>query len=820
MALGGAGERCWSWAELGWVTAWALAVVVLTSVPYALGAARTPPQERYLGYVYNPDEPNVHLSWIRQAQEGAVFLRNEFTSEPHVGRFFNLYMLGLGRLAAALRTDPYRCWAGARLVGGVLLLLACYPALIALTRRRWVRRLGLALITLSSGLGWYWVGGAYGGPGGGSTGYPALDYLRVYANPVVALAVLLLVMALTWTERAVRRHDAPAAVGAAATGALLGALPSGGGGLVALWAVGWASVESYRRQRWDPVSFRYAAPIALGGALAFVLATPWLALVLFGVVLLFAALHYLGRGQADEGGEWDLVDLGLLVGVSAAVGVQQALLLVREPLYPAAFLGLAILGTLVSLWPQPMVGRLRWLAAPLLYGSCWAAAKPLGLDPVDVEPGLVMPEAFTFLSVYLNGFFTVSMALLVTALVLGRVAIERDSRIAAVAAGMVALLLANIHTYDSVPFLAVLTVYLLVLSWAERRWCWERFGRYGVIVLLTVPAVAYQSWLIRSEPLYAAKANTITATPDVTTMLVSYGLLWPLALSGLVIALAQRQRWFWAIWVIVHTACIWLPTAIFPFQRKMSEGLHVALALLATLGLADAASRLAVQIAWLPTLSRYRAIGWVWPVRADLACRRRVWVVPSAVVGLLALTPSTFLFVDSTLTNVAENNAAKLPVFMPPFRIPEADYQALLWMRDNLPAEAVVLCLPWVGNYLPRLAARRVYVGHWAETISYGEKLKKVVTFFQDPEPDAVKYGFLARAGITHLYYGSFERAALGRDPPALRELERIYPPRETPPGMREPVEVFRVRRADELEPVAEPDASPLVDGDAESAGP
>jgi len=44
------------------------------------------------GFVFNPDEPNVHLSWIDQARQGQS---SSTTLSPptHVGRFFNLFIL-------------------------------------------------------------------------------------------------------------------------------------------------------------------------------------------------------------------------------------------------------------------------------------------------------------------------------------------------------------------------------------------------------------------------------------------------------------------------------------------------------------------------------------------------------------------------------------------------------------------------------------------------------------------------------------------------------------------------------------------------------
>jgi len=115
----------------------------------------------------------------------------------------------------------------------------------------------------------------------------------------------------------------------------------------------------------------------------------------------------------------------------------------------------------------------------------------------------------------------------------------------------------------------------------------ERMGRATVILVLTLPAVSYQSWLIKSDALYAAKAMTPTPTPPLPTMLLSYGLLIPLAVVGAVYGLRRRHvsTLFLTCWVTVHGLCIYLPVAWFPFQRKMIEGLHVPLGLLAATGL-------------------------------------------------------------------------------------------------------------------------------------------------------------------------------------------------------------------------------------------
>ncbi|NUQ01405.1 MAG: hypothetical protein HUU35_16300, partial [Armatimonadetes bacterium] len=199
-------------AELWWALAWAAALAALTTLPYVIAAGATPSARHYLGFVFNPDEPNVHLSWIRQAAEGAVFLRNEFTAEPHVGRFLNIFMLFAGRLASWLHLSAYQIWAVGRAVAPLLLGVACYLLASDLSQHRRSRRLAVVIITLSSGLGWAWLG----------TGdHP---FSRLF-NPLVALAVVLLTMGVAWGELALRDGDRLAAGGAVLVALLLHHIP-------------------------------------------------------------------------------------------------------------------------------------------------------------------------------------------------------------------------------------------------------------------------------------------------------------------------------------------------------------------------------------------------------------------------------------------------------------------------------------------------------------------------------------------------------------------------------------------------------------------
>src|SRR3989442_11142723 len=103
-----ASERRWVWIA-------AIAVATLASLPYLLLWAITPPDKVFWGFVNNPDDHCVYLAWMRQAEQGQLFLRNLFTSDPQSGLTINLFFLLLGLLGPVTHPPPALIFHLARL---------------------------------------------------------------------------------------------------------------------------------------------------------------------------------------------------------------------------------------------------------------------------------------------------------------------------------------------------------------------------------------------------------------------------------------------------------------------------------------------------------------------------------------------------------------------------------------------------------------------------------------------------------------------------------------------------------------------------------
>ncbi|MFQ6098696.1 MAG: hypothetical protein ACE5O2_13295, partial [Armatimonadota bacterium] len=241
----------------------------------------------------------------------------------------------------------------------------------------------------------------------------------------------------------------------------------------------------------------------------------------------------------------------------------------------------------------------RWatlLIAAFSSGLGWLFfAMGLQTHPMPFDFGLrslIQPEAITYLSIYVNPLFAFSIGLMCVTFLLFLLGMEdvRYGRI--VAAGLCGLLLGNVHTYDMIVLYGVTGSYwvwrLVVPGDAgEAGRTKARVGMFPAFVAISAPTVIYQWYVIHADPVYRAKAETLTASPPIAGAILGYGLLGVAAAAGILHVLRRRRLRdaFMLAWAAVGLAAPYLPLRYFPFQRKMFEGYHVALSVLASVAI-------------------------------------------------------------------------------------------------------------------------------------------------------------------------------------------------------------------------------------------
>ncbi len=313
--------------------------------------------------------------------------------------------------------------------------------------------------------------------------------------------------------------------------------------------------------------------------------------------------------------------------------------------------------------------------------------------------------------------------------------------------------LALVHPYSLLPL--DLSLGLCALGFGirgRRRWLHPWLWLVG-FALLPAPLVAYQYAEIASSAVFTAwQAQSTTLSPPPQHYLLGYGLVLLLALWGAIRSAKRRDAGLLALaaWPLAVAPLLYQPL-IYNLQRRMVEGVHVPLAVLAAVGLEEG------LLSSLPRTVRLRR------------------VAEGLVVAFT--TPSTGYLLASLVLAAGTGFSALF--------VGRAEVQAVDWLAVHTTPNAIVLSSYPLGGFIAARTGRRVFWGHWAETIHLPRKEAEARAFYSGEmaEPTA----FLTEYGISAVLVGPRERAVGGFQPQSVPGLERAY---ETPGGE---VAVFRV---------------------------
>jgi len=370
----------------------------------------------------------------------------------------------------------------------------------------------------------------------------------------------------------------------------------------------------------------------------------------------------------------------------------------------------------------------------------WVTGQRPPVFLLDVSPELMMPEANSFLSLTVAPLATLGATLAMGALgnwwlALKPNCLARKRRLKL--ALLFGLLVVNVHTYAAIPML------IAVALWQGgnlRQWRHTLPTTLGFLVPSAL-VLFCQALVFSCDRAFAQKAATPTLTPNPVILIGSYGFVALGALLALPKIWQERRggakEWELPMaWLVAILIAIYLPVR---FQRKMIEGLHVVLCLLATVWLA-------------PHLGRFR-------------CEHFRW----ALVGLVMLTvPSQIAFfalngywlVHNNLIYDERFNPPYSRRLMPPYYLSEHHLQLFRWLERHSDRQDGVLCHPMLGNYLPVLTGRKVFVGHWAETLNFPAKLRLATAVWEGSLPVELARQLFRTHQLHFALETEFERAA------------------------------------------------------------
>ncbi len=388
---------------------------------------------------------------------------------------------------------------------------------------------------------------------------------------------------------------------------------------------------------------------------------------------------------------------------------------------------------------------LGWLI--LLSGS----VTLLGEVPMDFW----LMDAYTFFTIFTFPHLSAAVTLLLLFLTLALRYFETFQLRALLLGSFALLALCAIHPFTTLLIDSVLVTYWALLFLKRKRLPAHEILAPAIWALIPIPLMTYYYKVFVSDPVFQSwSAQTILPSPPIPNFLLGYGIVFLLALGGFAHTLRRRNEEGLLLvgWVISAIVLFYLP---FPLQRRMIEGLHVPLCILATVGIFEYLLPVATRSGWLMRFARWRGYG------KDGLHRVLVFSV------IMLTFPSNLSLVAGTSVSALSNH----PTLYHPLEIVEA----VDWLKNNTKRTDTVLASYEMGRLIPARAGNRVFMGHAHETVEVRHKEQLAVTFFQQTTAEKVRRALLTDYGIRYLFHGPMERKMGDFDPSGVKYLTPAY---------------------------------------------
>jgi asparagine N-glycosylation enzyme membrane subunit Stt3 len=314
----------------------------------------------------------------------------------------------------------------------------------------------------------------------------------------------------------------------------------------------------------------------------------------------------------------------------------------------------------------------------------------------------------------------------------------------AVLAAFSSLLLGIVQPFCVVTVYSVLGGYFILRLLKEKRLPWPEILRGMVAGAATAPIIAYDYSVYTFNPVLRAwSEQNITPSPPLWAYAIAYGFVFVLVVGGAVLAIRRRSKadFFLLAWVIVNGLLLYAP---FSLQRRLVTGLHVPLCILAAMA-----------------LSRY--------VLPRFLPAKKTLILGAFIVLTM---PSNLFVLMASMAGAAQQDS-RLYLY-------RDEAEAMTWLQENTQPTDIVLASPEMGLFIPAWAGNRVLYGHPFETIEAEKKRALAEMFYQAQTKESIRREIIEGHHITHVFYGSRERALSGGQLETVLMLSEAY----TNPGV------------------------------------
>jgi hypothetical protein len=375
-------------------------------------------------------------------------------------------------------------------------------------------------------------------------------------------------------------------------------------------------------------------------------------------------------------------------------------------------------------------------------------------------PGLIdlaMPEAHIFFTIVTFPHFALGATLLLVIFMLALLFYQTRRFRYAVLAGLAGFMMGIVHPYNMLIVAGTLGGWLLVKLWDERRLpAYETLGTV-VMGMMALPPFVYYLYVFSTNPAFSAwAAQSGSPSPHPAHYLIGYGPFLLLAVPAIV-PIARRtdtERTLPFLWVLVVALLVYAPLKQ---QRRMVEGVHIPLSVLATVGLFSY---------YLPRWERSQTLRKLVTLRHGSYSPERMRRF--IIFLVLAFTIPSNLYILASLV---------LTAYLHPYPCfhERAENEAIEWLERETEPTDTILTAYGTGSYIPSRINHRVFVGYWAETAQCAAKIAMVDRFFQPETQDSWRTELLEQRNIAYVFYGPRERILGAFDPATASYLSPLF---------------------------------------------
>ncbi|MFA6215803.1 MAG: hypothetical protein WC768_04515 [Patescibacteria group bacterium] len=364
---------------------------------------------------------------------------------------------------------------------------------------------------------------------------------------------------------------------------------------------------------------------------------------------------------------------------------------------------------------------------------------------------LWVPESNTFLTLYYSPHFIASLTLILLIFLLAVLFIDNKKLSYGFWAGILALALFSFHPFHVPTVLGVILAYFIVLMFWQKQWQWPLVRYYSILLVFSLPAISYYFYLLKFDWVTIQKfyQNLCFTTPFAVT-LFSYGLLLVFSLVGIYFLFKDKTELnnkiiFIIVWFTAQFFLIYSPVN---FQRRLTEGLHFPLVVLAAVGLFAAYNSAKQQ---KTKLSKF-IFSWRYVALFIL-----IFLFSGS--NIFALATDFFIYRNGLTYSYLDKDVVA----------------AASWLKNIPPDKVIFNSADYIINILPAFSSRKVYVGHGVETPSFGRKQLEVNLFFQRNREPEVERDFLLKRNTGYIFYSISEKELGSYNPDVKAYLKKVF---------------------------------------------